>query len=128
MIAAAIILIILAVAYVIIGSLKGWKVQYKLVGIVLVVSVGFLLINNYINPKDKPQKQAQIPQYELIAPNLPYVIKTPSRIYYTDKYLETGSKVTMLSYYTYDKKQWVLSNKAITLDRNIYGDIKIYKR
>jgi hypothetical protein len=97
--------------------------------IVCIVCVGVMVINNQFSKSDPAR--AQVQQYQKIAPPVEYaliVVQTSSRIYYVNHYKDDGKICTLLDYYTFGKKNWEYSDKPIVIDRNIYGEIRIYRR
>ena len=127
---AAIIGIIIIAAYLVLMLLFKHKLALsKFTIILLVICIGTLVISNKLE-KNKPVSQ-QIPSYQQIAPDIskaPYAIATTSRVYYAQNVGDNGKTVTLINFYTYDKKGWQLTQASLPLNRDLYGDIKIYKR
>lgn len=101
--------------------------------VILIIGIVVITVMGHFNSSNKTTAttQTNVPSYAEIAPTkdlAPYVIATTSRIYYALQYQDDGHIITLSKYYNYDKKSWALITKPLTLDRKIYGEIRIYKR
>ena len=54
-----------------------------------------------------------------------YEIQTTSRRYYAEKVIETEESVTIKNYYEFTNKKWRFVDRAFTMLREIYGEIKV---
>ena len=99
-----------------------------LIGIIVGIIFGLKACNAAL-PNNTKTPTVEIAKYQQIAPKptvAPYVVATSSRIYYVTKYTDTKQILTLLEYFTYDKTQWVKSKQPLRIDRNVYGEVRIY--
>lgn len=70
----------------------------------------------------------ELPEYQKSAPEDGLdVIQTSSRMYYARDYTDDGKVITLNEYYTYDSDKWQKSSVPLPLDRDIYGEIKVFE-
>lgn len=73
----------------------------------------------------------ETPEYQTIAPTIkeaPYIVQTSSRVYYVVEYENTGGGLTLLEYFTYDKKEWQKQTFPLTLSEQYYGKVVLNER
>jgi N-acetylneuraminic acid mutarotase len=111
--------------------LLGYLFKNKILLLVLIAIAGIIFFQTTI--KNKQALQVQIPVYQQQAPTYaqaPRALPTSSRLYYVSTYKDTGEVLILTQYYYYDsnKKGWQMSNTPLPLDKELYGDLKIYER
>ncbi len=105
-----------------------FKSKVLLIGVIagIVILVGISMANG-----NKAKASPATPQYISVAPSVkvaPYVLATSSRSYYVTKYTDDGKVITLTDWYSYDAKKWVRSTKPFQIDRQVYGEVKWFKR
>lgn len=124
-----IIVIALLVLYILGGVIFVHRlVVKKYMIILLAVGVGLVI---YGQPQNDNALATVLPVYQINAPELsdaPYLIQTPSRMYYVVQYSDDGQIVLLMEYYEYNDNEWQHNNRMLTLDRLYYGTVKITHR
>jgi len=95
-------------------------------GLVGLAVIGVRACNAALNPAG-----SQVQHYQEIAPPVtaaPYVLATSSRVYYVAEYTEDGDTILLKSYYTYDAKKWQKSTTPLPIDKNTFGEYRLYER
>ena len=54
-----------------------------------------------------------------------YAIQADTRLYYAEQCLETAGAVTMINFWTYEKKRWRFHEDTETLNREAYYKIEV---
>ena len=126
MIVLAILILIVKAPFLAIGYLA----KHKAFLIIAVVGIGVAFLFGQFNRVNESSTMAFEP-YQIIAPTFqqaPRVVQTESRIYYVATMHDDGRVLTLTNYYTYNEDSWQHQRKTLGLDRQLYGDIKIYNR
>lgn len=58
----------------------------------------------------------------------PFIIQTPSRLYYAESAEETPKIVVLHNYFEMVGKKWVLRHGDLVMNRNAYGKITVKRR
>ncbi len=99
--------------------------------LLIVVILGVVALVVMGNMGNNKASAATNPEYLVAVPSVkaaPYVLTTSSRSYYVAKYTDDGKVVTLKDWYSYDAKKWVRSTKPFQIDRQVYGEVKMFKR
>ena len=124
---------LLAIIVLIIKSpviIVGYFFKHKAFLVVVVIIVGAVFLIGYFN-KQTSQLNIAVESYQRIAPSIqqaPRVVQTNSRVYYVATMSDDGQVLTLTNYYVYDKNEWQNVSLPLPLDRDIFGEIKIYNR
>lgn len=110
-------------------------------GILVVVLVAVPMIRHATTPAPKPGATAaeQVPAYQQVTPDAtlaPWVLRTPSRVYYVAQYQDlvmekdnlTVDAITLVRFYDYTRKKWQLETTPLALDIATQGRIQMVKR
>jgi hypothetical protein len=98
--------------------IRGKKIKQAFFVLILAVSIIGVYTSFF---KNATPQQSVIPIYQQIAPDIiqaPYVVTTPSRIYYVSRFVDDGRMVTLTKFYEYNKKKWQEGKLPLPLDRN----------
>ncbi len=105
-----------------------------LIGVVVFIFIGGRSVTRNISGAltgGDAEAAPDIPAYQLTAPDKALartIVQTNSRLYYVNDYTDNGRTVRLLAYYGYNGDDWVKSNTPLPLDRQYYGEIRIYER
>jgi len=128
----AIIIIVLVGLYILGGLIFKHRLFItKLTIIPLIIAVGILVISNQFGSDEVEYPGGNVQYYQKVEPpfeEAPLVVQTSSRIYYVATLIDEGDILTLTDYYYFDKKKWVYSDVPLPLDRNTYGNMKVYNR
>ncbi len=106
----------------------GFLFRQKALLIVVIIVIGVVILFGQFN---KYNSTTSMPSYQKIAPTVqqaPRAVQTSSRVYYVSTMKDDGEILTLTHYYFYDKKQWQEVDDPLYLDRQVFGEIRIYNR
>lgn len=108
---------------------NGWK-GFVVLGVIIVFS---LVVYNVVHSQLNTPEKSIVEQIKITIPSLsvaPYIVETATRYYYTAEAIRdniTGI-VTMQSYWELIGNKWQEIQQSISLDPDVFGNIKIGKR
>jgi len=117
----AIVILIFKAPFLLLAFL--FKNRFLLViGAIVVVAI---IVIPRLNLNQSPTtNQSNIATYQQAHPE-GMAIATSSRLFYALEYTDDGNVITMMKFYDYDGKKWVLQKLPLQLDRQFIGEIYI---
>lgn len=115
------VIVLIVVAVAVLSIHRRHLVINKYLIILIAVAVGVIF---YTQQFQQNTPDIEIPIYQEKAPSIqaaPYVLQTPSRAYYINKFEMQGDYLVLTDYYSYDKKKWRESDAPLYLDTTITG-------
>ena len=125
--------IVITVLIVIWASIKRKQLIFnkKAVFFILIVGVCLIVYGNISSASNEPV--VEVPYWQESAPSYskaPYVVQTPSRVYYVKEYTVDDNLLMLDEYYTFDKNKWRKMDIPLPIDKSIpaYADVSIKTR